>query len=79
MAKTLGEQLDEIETSLSAARSAMSYKDGGREVHRSYIQLRTEKEEILKKIERHGRDFIEGQNTEPTRKGPRMRKAVFKG
>lgn len=78
MAKTLGEQLDEIQDSLSAVRKAISYQHGDREVKRSYDDLLAEKEAILKKIERYGRDYVEGANTAPTRRGPTIKKAVWK-
>jgi len=78
MVKTLGAQLDEIENSLSKAREAISYKSGDNEVNRSYIQLISEKKEILAKIARYGCDYIEGQNSAPARRGPRIKKAVWK-
>lgn len=77
MAQTLGQQLDEIQDSLSAARKAISYKRGDKELTRSYNLLLSEKKEVLSKIERHGRDYLEGQNTTTTRKGPVFKKAVW--
>lgn len=65
MAQTLGQQLDEVQTALSAARQAISYKKGDNEVHRSYIQLQAEKKELLSKIETYGANYIEGQSTTP--------------
>jgi len=62
---TLGEQLSEIQTSLSAARTAITSKIGDKEVQRSYSMLLKEKNEILKKIDTHGADYTEGQNTIP--------------
>ena len=65
MAQTLGQQLDEINDSLSAARKAISYKTGDKEVQRSYALLKEEKKEILSQIEVYGRNYIEGKNTTP--------------
>jgi len=78
VAQTLGQQLDEIETSLSAARKAISYKMGDKELTRSYALLKEEKTEILAKINRHGRDYVEGMNTVAKRSGPVFKKAVWK-
>jgi len=65
VAQTLGQILDEIDVSLSAARKAISYKSADKEVHRSYSLILKEKNEILTKIATHGRNFIEGQTTIP--------------
>lgn len=78
LAQTLAQQLTEIQDSLSAARKAISYKQGDRELTRSYNLLLSEKKQILSQIAIHGSEYIEGQNVLPARRGPVFKKAVWK-
>ncbi len=66
MAKTLGEQLDETQDAISKALTAQSYQTGDTEINRaSLFRLEEREEKLIAKIERYGRNYIEGQNTSP--------------
>lgn len=64
MALTLGQRLDDIQVKIDRAENAQSYQHGDKQVNRGTLFRLYEREaELLKKIELHGRDYIEGQNT----------------
>lgn len=72
MAKTLGQQLDDVQSAIDAALSSQSYEisDGGngRKLTRASLEtLQVRENELIKKIEMFGRDYIPGQNTKPTK------------
>lgn len=65
MAKTLGERLDSLETKIDNAENVQSYQtgDGSQVVKGTLFRLYEERDRLLEKIERYGRNYIEGQNT----------------
>lgn len=80
MALTLGQQLDEVQNAISAVTTSQSYESGGNSLTRARLEaLEAREEKLLRKIESapNGRNTIEGQNTTPKRKGPRIKKAVW--
>ena len=62
---TLGEQLAEVQSALSAARRAVTSKIGDKEIQRSYALLLQEQRELLKKIDTFGANHTEGLSTTP--------------
>ena len=62
---TLGEQLAEVQSALSSARKSIITKSGDKEVQRSYKMLIEEKKQLLKMIDTHGTNYVEGQSTTP--------------
>lgn len=67
MAKTLGERLDSLETKIDNAENVQSYQtsDGSQVVKGTLFRLYEERNSLLEKIERYGRNYVEGQNTTP--------------
>lgn len=66
MAKSLGEQLDAIQTAIDAVLTSQSYKMNGRELTRADMSaLERREDKIIALIDMHGRDYIPGQNTKP--------------
>ncbi len=67
MAKTLGEKYDSIETKIDAAESVQQYQtSSGEQITKGTLyRLYEERDRLLEKIERYGRNHIEGQNTTP--------------
>lgn len=66
MAKTLGQQLDAVQTAITLAESGQEYKIADRELKRIPFSLLQKREEtLITKINMYGRDYIEGQNTTP--------------
>jgi hypothetical protein len=67
MSKTLGEKFDSIETKIDNAENVQSYQtgDGSQIVKGTLFRLYEERDRLLEKIERYGRNYIEGQNTTP--------------
>jgi len=79
LAKTLGEQLESVQNAIEAVLSSQSYKLDGREMTRADLEVLYAREDRLEaKIDKHGRDYIPGQNTKP-RRGLRIRYGVYKG
>lgn len=75
--KTLGQILDEIEDALTQCRKAMIVEKGDSKLTMNYDKLLKEKEATLKKISKYGRDYVEGANTTPTRRGIKVRRASW--
>lgn len=74
MAKTLGQQLDAVQTAITAVESSQSYKLDGRELTRADLStLYKREDDLISKIENYGRDYIPGQNTQPMRRGVNVR------
>lgn len=66
LAKTVGEQYDQILTDIEKAQSSQSYQNGEKQLSRGTLfRLYEERDRLLDKINAFGRNFIEGQNTEP--------------
>lgn len=67
MSKTLGEQYDSILIQIEKAQESQSYQTGsGEQLTRGQLStLYAERNRLLEKIERYGRNYIEGQNTSP--------------
>lgn len=67
MAKTLGEKYDSIETKIDASESVQQYQtSSGEQITKGTLyRLYEERDRLLEKIERYGRNHIEGQNTTP--------------
>lgn len=64
MAKTLGQQLDDVQTAIELALQGQEYKIADRELKRTPFSLLQKREDdLIAKIEMHGRNFIPGQNT----------------
>lgn len=73
MAKTLGQQLDEVQAAISKTLEAQRYDKGDVSLSRAALfRLENREELLLGKIEVHGRDYIPGQNT----KGVRTRAVI---
>ena len=67
MSKTLGEKFDSIETKIDAAENVQQYQtSSGEQITKGTLfRLYEERDRLLEKIERYGRNYIEGQNTTP--------------
>lgn len=67
MSKTLGQQYDSILIQIEKAQESQSYQTGSGEqlVRGTLFRLYEERNRLLEKIERYGRNYIEGQNTSP--------------
>lgn len=67
MSKTLGEKYDSIETKIDAAENVQQYQtSSGEQITKGTLfRLYEERDRLLEKIERYGRNYIEGQNTIP--------------
>ena len=67
MSKTLGQQYDSILIKIDKAEESQSYQTGsGEQLVRGQLStLYAERNRLLEKIERYGRNYIEGQNTSP--------------
>lgn len=67
MAKTLGEKFDSIETKIDNAENVQQYQtSSGEQITKGTLfRLYEERDRLLEKIERYGRNHIEGQNTTP--------------
>lgn len=69
MAKTLGQQLDAVQTAITAVESSQSYELDGRKLTRADLSTLYKREDnLISKIETYGRDYIPGQNTKPMRR-----------
>lgn len=68
MPKTIGELYDSILIKIEKAEESQSYQNGsGEQLVRGQLStLYAERNRLLEKIERYGRNYIEGQNTSPT-------------
>lgn len=68
MPKTIGELYDSILIKIEKAEESQSYQTGsGEQLVRGQLStLYAERNRLLEKIERYGRNYIEGQNTSPT-------------
>lgn len=65
MAKTLGEQLEEVQNAISAVLTSQSYKLNGRELTRADLSaLEMREERLLGLIEKYGADYTAGQQAE---------------
>ena len=67
MSKTLGEKYDSIETKIDAAENVQQYQtSSGEQITKGTLfRLYEERGRLLEKIERYGRNYIDGQNTAP--------------
>ena len=67
MSKTLGEQYDSILIKIDEAEESQSYqtRSGEQLLRGTLFRLYEERDRLLSKIERYGRNYIEGQNTSP--------------
>lgn len=66
MSKTLGQQYDSILIKIDKAEESQSYQTGSEQLTRGQLSsLYAERNRLLEKIERYGRNYIEGQNTSP--------------
>lgn len=67
MPKTIGELYDSILIKIEKAEESQSYQTGsGEQLVRGQLStLYAERNRLLEKIERYGRNYIEGQNTTP--------------
>ena len=67
MPKTIGELYDSILVKIEKAEESQSYQTGsGEQLVRGQLStLYAERNRLLEKIERYGRNYIEGQNTSP--------------
>ncbi|MFY4859098.1 hypothetical protein ACOTVM_00935 [Aliarcobacter butzleri] len=68
MPKNIGELYDSILIKIEKAEESQSYQTGsGEQLVRGQLStLYAERNRLLEKIERYGRNYIEGQNTAPT-------------
>lgn len=67
MAKTIGEQYDSILIKIDNAENVQQYQtSSGEQITKGTLfRLYEERDRLLEKIERYGRNYIEGQNTTP--------------
>jgi len=66
LAKTYGEQLDAVQTAITAVETSQSYEMDGRKLTRADLETLYRREEsLISKIEIHGRNYCPGQNTSP--------------
>ena len=67
MAKTIGAQYDSILIKIDNAENVQQYQtSSGEQITKGTLfRLYEERERLLGKIERYGRNYIEGQNSEP--------------
>lgn len=66
MAKTLGQQLDDVQTAIESVLTSQKYVINGRELTRADLSaLESREKTLIEKIEAHGRDYIPGQNAKP--------------
>ncbi|MFH0710115.1 MAG: hypothetical protein V2A75_07915 [Pseudomonadota bacterium] len=66
MAQTLGQQLDAVQTAISAVETSQSYEMDGRKLTRADLSTLYKREDsLISKIEIFGRDYAPGQNTSP--------------
>ena len=66
MAKTLGQQLDDVQIAIESVLTSQKYVINGRELTRADLSvLQIREDALIKKIEAHGRDFVVGQNARP--------------
>jgi len=66
MAKTLGQQLDDVQIAIESVLTSQKYAINGRELTRADLSaLQIRENDLIKKIEAHGRDYIPGQNARP--------------
>lgn len=65
MAKTIGEQYDSILIKIDNAENVQSYQtSSGEQMTKANLSvLYKERDRLLDKIERYGRNYIDGQNT----------------
>lgn len=67
MSKTLGQIYDSLLIKIDNAENVQSYQTGSGEqiVKGTLFRLYEERNRVLEKIERYGRNHVEGQNTQP--------------
>jgi hypothetical protein len=67
MAETLGDRYDSIMKKIDKAETAQSYQtsSGSQKTAGTLFRMYEEKDRLLEKINGYGRNYIEGQNTEP--------------
>lgn len=66
LAKTYGQQLDAVQTAIEAVETSQSYELDGRKLTRADLStLYRREDDLISKIEIHGRNYIPGQNTSP--------------
>jgi FixJ family two-component response regulator len=66
VAQTLGEQLDAVQDAITKTLTAQSYQKGDNQISRAALsKLEAREEKLLAKIQAYGRNYIEGQNSEP--------------
>jgi len=63
MAKTLGEQLEEVQNAITAVLTSQSYKMNGRELTRADLSaLEMREDRLISLIEKHGDGYSPTQN-----------------
>lgn len=66
MAQTLGQQLEALQTAISAVETSQSYEIDGRKLTRADLATLYKREDaLISKIDIFGRNYIPGQNTSP--------------
>ena len=66
LAQTLGQQLDAVQTAISAVETSQSYEMDGRKLTRADLSILYKREDsLISKIEIYGRNYSPGQNTTP--------------
>jgi len=64
MAKTLGEQLNEVQEAITAVLTSQSYKMNGRELTRADLSaLEMREDRLFTLIEKYGDDYFPSKNT----------------
>lgn len=66
MAKTLGQQLDAVQTAIDAVETSQSYEMEGKKLTRADLgELYRREARLISKIDMHGRNHTLGQNSTP--------------
>jgi len=61
MAKSFGEQLDEVQEAITAVLTSQSYKMNGRELTRADLSaLEMREDRLISQVEKYGADYIVG-------------------
>ena len=79
LTKTLIQQLESVQTAIEAVLTSQSYEMEGRKLTRADLEMLQAREDRLEeKIRKYGPNYMIGQDTTPPRRGPVIKKAVWR-
>lgn len=79
LTKTLIQQLELVQTAIEAVLTSQSYEIKGKKLTRADLEMLQAREERLEeKIRKYGPNYTISQDTTPPRRGPVMKKAVWR-